>query len=355
MDKAPEQPEAPQSALAERLMRRRTEPIGVVDVRQPQMLYTRTAGWVAQRFGLLDRWRERYGADEQSWQRGDELVFASPALPSSDLAEAAPREPAVRRSAIPPSSGIAPSPGVASAPLLRVSRRRSNRTVVARTAEPSGGIADASGADGGVESVQRVRTAESAGPEETAHSTAPMVFRQRDEGRIESSPEPSTGEPSSLFAPTRAAENFVSTGAAPPTGRLLDRRMADPGPAASAPAAISATPPVLARSRELDWPGAPSAEARVWRTGPRSGLQAAPAGSMAPAARLELRRESETAASQVGGQVESTGPSAVSAEAPLPLAPALPVVQRRFEVEGIETGAAAPRTSPTASAIESPR
>ncbi|HKX29306.1 MAG TPA: hypothetical protein VJ302_16540, partial [Blastocatellia bacterium] len=168
-------------------------------------------------------------------------------------------------------------------------------------------------------------------------------------------PEPSIGEPSSLSAPARAAENFISTGAAPPTGRLLDRRMADPGPAASPPAAISATPPVLARSRELDQPGIPSAEARVWRTGPRSGLQGAQGGSMAPAARLELRRESETAASQVGGQVESTGPSAVSAEAPLPLAPALPVVQRRLEVEGIETGAAAPLTSPTASAIESPR
>src|SRR5262245_26354887 len=65
--------------LAERLLRRRTEPLGVIDVRQPQQHYARTAGWVAQRFALLDHWKTRYGSDEDVTAANASLVFTSPA------------------------------------------------------------------------------------------------------------------------------------------------------------------------------------------------------------------------------------------------------------------------------------
>ena len=64
--------------LAERILRRRTEPLGVIDVRQPQQHYARTAGWVAQRFALLDHWKTRYGSDEDVTAANASLVFTAP-------------------------------------------------------------------------------------------------------------------------------------------------------------------------------------------------------------------------------------------------------------------------------------
>jgi hypothetical protein len=63
--------------LTSRLMRRRTEPLGTIDVRHPRQLYERTAGWVARRFALLDRWKTRYGSDEGSGSAQANLVFNS--------------------------------------------------------------------------------------------------------------------------------------------------------------------------------------------------------------------------------------------------------------------------------------
>jgi len=48
------------TGLGERLLRRHHEPIGVVDVNHPERIYDRTAGWIAQRFALLDHWKSRY-------------------------------------------------------------------------------------------------------------------------------------------------------------------------------------------------------------------------------------------------------------------------------------------------------
>ena len=56
----------PQLELGQHLMRRHTEPLGVIDVRHPQQHYARTAGWIAQRFALLEHWKTRYGSDERS-------------------------------------------------------------------------------------------------------------------------------------------------------------------------------------------------------------------------------------------------------------------------------------------------
>ena len=43
------------SPLVQRLDRRRTEPIGIIDVRHPQAHCARIAGWIAERFDLKGR------------------------------------------------------------------------------------------------------------------------------------------------------------------------------------------------------------------------------------------------------------------------------------------------------------
>jgi hypothetical protein len=53
-------------------------------VRQPQQHYARTAGWVAQRFALLDHWKTRYGSDEDAASANAGLVFAMPGQPMAE-------------------------------------------------------------------------------------------------------------------------------------------------------------------------------------------------------------------------------------------------------------------------------
>jgi hypothetical protein len=67
--------EAPSVQLTERLLRRSTQPIGLVNVNHPQHLYDGTIGWVARRFSLLDRWKTRYGSEAETGE--NHLVFAS--------------------------------------------------------------------------------------------------------------------------------------------------------------------------------------------------------------------------------------------------------------------------------------
>jgi len=52
--------------LAERLLRRVHEPIGVIDTREAQRMYSRSTEWLAQRFELAHRISMRYGVAEGS-------------------------------------------------------------------------------------------------------------------------------------------------------------------------------------------------------------------------------------------------------------------------------------------------
>ena len=57
--------------LVDRLARRSSDPIGVIDVRYAEQKYARILGWLADRFGLIDQLRHRYDADEGlagNWQ-----------------------------------------------------------------------------------------------------------------------------------------------------------------------------------------------------------------------------------------------------------------------------------------------
>ena len=75
----------PSPELTERLLRRHSQPLGMIDVQRPQQQYARTAGWVAQRFALLDRWQVRYGHDDSASVAGANMVFASPSQPPTEL------------------------------------------------------------------------------------------------------------------------------------------------------------------------------------------------------------------------------------------------------------------------------
>ncbi len=65
------------SELAARLDRRRTEPVGIIDSRQPKHQISRTAGWIAQRFALLDRLNARYRPDNEIAAGEGRFVFAA--------------------------------------------------------------------------------------------------------------------------------------------------------------------------------------------------------------------------------------------------------------------------------------
>jgi hypothetical protein len=104
--------------LTERLLQRATAPLGVIDVRQPQQHYARTAGWIAQRFALLDRWKTRYGSDEEASGAGASLVFAvpgqtltepNPAVPNvAQLARTVQQSVAAQASTVSPTSSSPP-------------------------------------------------------------------------------------------------------------------------------------------------------------------------------------------------------------------------------------------------------
>ena len=71
------------SPLGQRLDRRRTEPIGVIDVRHPQAHYARIVGWIAEHFPLLIELAERHGSDGQDGTGYDVLVYSSSAVLST--------------------------------------------------------------------------------------------------------------------------------------------------------------------------------------------------------------------------------------------------------------------------------
>lgn len=70
----------PSNELTERLLRRATKPVGVIDTFQPQRQYRRTTDWLAQRFSLLDRWKSRYAITDDAAESAS-LVFAKSQQP----------------------------------------------------------------------------------------------------------------------------------------------------------------------------------------------------------------------------------------------------------------------------------
>jgi hypothetical protein len=105
--------------LTDRLLRRRTEPAGVINTHHPLQMYDRTAGLVARRFAMLDHWRTRYAdAENSAWRKGPTgFDFASTSTPSAALREKAAAAPEISRAAAPEiSRAAAPEISRAAAP-----------------------------------------------------------------------------------------------------------------------------------------------------------------------------------------------------------------------------------------------
>ena len=136
--------------LSDRLLRRRTEPAGVINTLHPLQMYDRTAGLVARRFAMLDHWRTRYADAENSAQsKGDAgFDFALPSSPLAALREKIAAAPQISRAAAPPVSPRSVAPGAfaqttaqvptqttpTASPLMRVMRRAARP---AEAAQPS--------------------------------------------------------------------------------------------------------------------------------------------------------------------------------------------------------------------------
>lgn len=67
--------EEPSPLFAMRVIRRATEPIGVIDVRHPLEIYARTATWLSKRFPLLEQVMARSWTSEEGGGESGGLVF----------------------------------------------------------------------------------------------------------------------------------------------------------------------------------------------------------------------------------------------------------------------------------------
>lgn len=238
--------ERPQhSALAERLLRRHAEPVGVIDVRQPQELHARTAGWVARRFGLLEHWRTRYGGHELAPPSKGEMVFNAPVAQTREAH-------GVVFSAHRGDSLVTPKETPVS-PLLRVTRRP---PTLSRAADPG----SVSRSPSGVEGPRRFQTIEPApGRSEAAITTdvpdlsRPLISRRPDD-HIETALETPASEPGPPVrapvteSPTRTQP--VQTTSARPPSPVTNTNVGD-----RVTTSVSAVETTLARSYELSQSG----------------------------------------------------------------------------------------------------
>lgn len=174
--------------LTDRLLRRRTEPVGVINTHHPLQMYDRTAGLVARRFAMLDHWRTRYaGAENPAGPKSDVgFDFALTSAPLAALREKGAAAPQFSRAAAPPVSPRSVTPGssaqtiaqvptpaspTAAPPLMRVMRRAARPADAAQpSSTPSshspiiGGVSRQGSSEAPGETPANSRSIEIAGP-----------------------------------------------------------------------------------------------------------------------------------------------------------------------------------------------
>lgn len=112
------------SSLLNRLDRRRTAPVGVVNLEQFNTRAAQVPGWIVQRSTLLNELTTRYSSDANASEQGDALILASsqPVLPNELRTEAQ-----SSNSFAPPVSQAVSSPATvtttSTTPAFRVSRK----------------------------------------------------------------------------------------------------------------------------------------------------------------------------------------------------------------------------------------
>lgn len=306
--------------LAGRLLRRAAEPAGVIDVRQPQRIHERTAGWVARRFALLDHWRTRYGGEEQTAGIGGEMIFAAaPVHPLKEVTGALPDVTTLARAAAPAESAKSGAT-ISPSPMLRVSRRAARAPNAPDEIESPGG-------------------AEAVSPEALASQRAaggiPMTPDAAQEGEVarHSRFEPATGNLSRA-----RMEQSTSLGARASERATIEASV--PAPAHEIQTEASSTNLRLQRQHKAESVG--TARSREIIQGSPAGGQPFPTGSSrAPAIPVVFAAKTETvmiapgaAARRAGVEVTEPAPG----NAGLPLAPSMSrpsdapqTIQRREE------------------------
>jgi hypothetical protein len=178
------------SELADRLLRRATAPIGVIDVRHPLQLHARTAGWVAEKFGLLAEFNHRYGADQSAAAASQNMPLGVPRVSSSAAFESSVPSSLVTDTAAPVQTEASPQlrvrrPGMAEANSSSV-RSESSPTVQGM---PVPQISHSAPGSPAARFVQR----------KTATATeAAVIARKTDDGQTTSVEDSHGGEPSVL-------------------------------------------------------------------------------------------------------------------------------------------------------------
>ncbi len=339
MNDPPIQPDAVQSEqpphpLAERLLRRRAEPIGLIDVRQPQRIHARTAGWVARRFALLDHWRTRYGGDEPAPPASGEMVLTAPVLPLREGGGGVPHAMAAR--ALEPSD--APPDATkesVTGSRVRISRRPPTLSRATDPASPS----DAPRNSGGVERPRLAQTVDqvdqAAQPSEIPISTdapqaQPLILPRRSGDPIGTAAKDPAGDPA--HSPEGVTESPSRAPSEQSVSKRFDSRRT--GANADARVTVSAGQPMLARSHELSQPGINISDAQIWRK------PAVTAGASLPARVAGIEGQLIEPAAE---KQKATG-GVVS-----PLALELPTLQRQL---GGEEGSDQPMAGQSARAAE---
>src|SRR5262249_41230130 len=324
------------------VLRRNAEPVGVIDVRRPQQLHARTAGWVARRFALLDHWRTRYGGDEQAPFANGEMVFTAPAQPLPERSVVP--QAAVRARAVEPP--VAPKESE-HGPLMRISRRP---PALARATDPAN-MSEAPGDSSGVgRARQSQRTSDVASAGEVAittdipSSSQPLILPRRSGAQFGTATENPADEPVHSSLPERMTESLARTQEGQTTGGRPGSPLTETNVGDRVAAPVSAAQTTLARSHELSPFGIARSETQILRM-PASSVRAGMrANSLAPAA----ANEGLVSVSAAPEKQKSTPGWAV-----LTLAPGQPSIQRRAGVE--EGGDQSPAGQTARAAERQPR
>ena len=248
------------SDLTRRLIQRATGNAGVVDVRHPQQLFSRTAAWVRKPFPLIEHLSARYAVEEQAPASTSELVVGRPPVSqlnafTVDESPAAHR-PLTRAELTAPRSA-SDSNASASAPQIKLRVRRS-----APHTEPN---SDQSASTVGTMSSDSARLAvdSQAGRDSapTVASTTPLVLARK---AVESSRESTTVASVPPAVDSRNRDIAVQTDGTPSIGPVRDPQETKPTMLSSIDPAsliLAERPPTSTREKPAVTPGFSDREA----------------------------------------------------------------------------------------------
>ncbi|MEW6211589.1 MAG: hypothetical protein AB1631_24700 [Acidobacteriota bacterium] len=334
--------------LTKRLLRRATEPVGVIDTFQPRRQYQRAYDWLARRFSMLDRWRSRYGTADEA-EESASLVFAKSQQPramlsheGADFAFADARRnqtsisdsiDIVSRLARPT---IAPREASVSSPAqFRV--RRSRADASASPEVRSDDEDSKTDAENNISSAIRNRASENlisrslaspdAGFPGQPQAADHIALRSPEIKTVEvenSAPPDST---SSLATSTQSSEQTIkSERASPPSAPRAVEIPSQKRSPLDAPLQLRHVEKGMARSRELPSPTAYAAAPRMIQRAPQTSNEQTPSFNESETARERVSFSDDSPSTRSAASVESKSVESQIADLPL----SVPLVQRQI-------------------------